>query len=378
MATLVLSISALYLGITLLLLRGLLKTAKTTQHKPFQHSFSIVIAAHNEEETIVDCLNSVCNQTINASRFEVIVVNDRSTDATAQRIAECMLRFPNLCTISITHTEKTIAPKKHAVLKGIAAAHNPIIVFTDADCRVPATWLVSIDTCLAPEVMLMQGITKHVQLPSMNPVFFRMQALDFCSHGIIAAAGIGCSIPINSNANNMAFRKSAFDTIGGYGGNEKVVLGDDDLLVQKISSLGKKALLFNTDPSGSVVTLPTKTIGELFEQRKKWGSVAVHYGPQQLALLGTIFCFYALLAFLLIASIVYPAWIIWAFCMLGVKVLGELFLLWPGTKIFNAQDLRAVIIPSSILHLPMVLIAVVMGTFFKFDWKGQKFKRTLK
>ncbi len=375
-ALIILSIA--YLTATLFLYQGLKHLKIEPCNRVLNLRFSIVIAAHNEENNIIDCLTSVLNQTIERDRYEVILVNDRSTDRTSQR-AQILLRdHTNLSIITIPQTPPGIAPKKYAVAQGISQARNEIIVFTDADCRVPPTWLEALSAHFGPDVGLVQGITNYIYVQAMNKVFFNLQALDFLSHGVVAAAAIGARFPLNSNANNMAFRKTAFDTVGGYGAAGGVVSGDDDLLLQRISKSAYWKIRFMTDFKGAVETFPAFSWKAMFEQRKRWGSKTVHYNFRQVFFLSVIFCFYCLLVACFLCCF-YKTGLLPVFgCMFLIKLLGECILMVPGTRIFKRENLRSFIVPASFIQLPLVVCSVVLGVFGKFGWKGQTYKRRIK
>ncbi len=370
-------IAFLYLGVILFLRAGLLKIARKNSSDPL--TFSIVIAARNEEENIRECLDSIFSQTVKLDRYEVIVVNDRSTDATAAILEEFQGRFANFSVITVSDVPSGMSPKKHAVSKGVDAARNEIIVFTDADCVVPPTWLTSINTYFSSDVGLVQGITSYRYISGMNKLFFGLQAVDFLSHGIVAAAAIGANLPINSNANNFAFRKKVFQEIDGYGDTAgRVVSGDDDLLLQRVWKSKKWRVVFMADSAATVHTNPTPTISQAFEQRKRWGSKTVHYCAPQVALLSSVFIFYLLI---LISAVLSPFQTSFLPVLLGsalVKVFGESLLMIPGTRIFGKTELRPYIPLASLIQLPVVVSAVFMGVFGRFGWKGQSFKRTVK
>jgi len=314
---------------------------------------------------------------VDVGRYEVIVVDDRSTDDTPQILRDAAATHKNLRVVTITETPPGTSPKKHAVTTAIAAAQNEIIVFTDADCVAPPTWLSCINDAFANNsTALVQGITTYSYPTGMNRLFWGLQSVDFLSHGIISAAAITAGLPINSNANNMAFRREAFNEVGGYGKENKVVLGDDDHLLQRVWAHGK-GIAFMTDPAGAVETAPTPTVAALFEQRRRWGSVTVHYKARQIALLSAVFAFYLTIAASAVAAIFFPTDYLPVFISLMlVKLTGELALMIPGTRIFRKKYLRKYILPASIIQLPMVLIAVVSGVFGRFEWKGQKTGRT--
>jgi cellulose synthase/poly-beta-1,6-N-acetylglucosamine synthase-like glycosyltransferase len=369
-------LSLAYLAIILFLFLGL-RRLSTPPSPSASHNlkFSIVIAAHNEEHTIEKCLKSILSQTIDSSRYEVLLVNDRSSDATSSVASGIAERYTNLSVINVNQTPHGKSPKKHAVGLGIAATHNEIIVFTDADCIVPPTWLETIDKYFNEDTGLVQGITVYEYLPGMNRLFFGLQAADFLSHGVVAAAAIGAGLPLNSNANSFAFRKKAFTDAQGYGSQSAVVSGDDDLLLQRIWRTGRWRVRYMTDRAGKVTTLPTPTVRGVFEQRKRWGSKTVHYNPGQVGLLSTVFLFYVMVAVAFVAGFFSPVFFALFGAMLLVKMLGETALMIPGARLFGEQRLAKFVAPASLLQLPMVLCAVVLGVFGRFAWKEQRFGR---
>ena len=349
-------------------------------------TFSVIIAARNEERNIAGCLQSVFAQDISISRYEVTVIDDRSEDSTPDILQEHLHHHQNLRIITVAETPPGASPKKHAVTQGINAASNEIIVFTDADCRVPPKWLSTINKYFDGDTALVQGITSYGYTPGMNKLFYGLQSVDFISHGIISAAAIGANLPINSNANNMAFRKTVFEEIGGYGGDIRVVSADDDSLLQKIwranqseqSAGHRRKIRFMADAGGSVETAPTETLAGVFEQRKRWGSNTVHYRARQIILLATVFIFYVTIVLTAAASFINTSYIPVCASLLLIKLAGEFALMIPGTRIFGKKDLRGYIPLASLIQLPVVLAAVILGTFGRFEWKGRKMARTMR
>jgi cellulose synthase/poly-beta-1,6-N-acetylglucosamine synthase-like glycosyltransferase len=368
------AVTLYYFAAVLFLLRGLLRLP--SPGAPAGLSFSVVIAARNEAEHIGRCLESIFRQTLPSHRYEVIVVNDRSTDATEAICTLFSIRHTNLRILSVSETPPGIAPKKFAVSRGVGAARNEIIVFTDADCLVSPAWLATIDRCFTSTTGLVQGIAYYFRPEGMGSLLFGLQAVDFLSHGIVAASAIGAGMPINSSASNFAFRKKTFAEIGGYGTSAaRVVSGDDDLLLQRIAGSGTWRVGFMNAAEAAVSTAPTDSAAGIFEQRKRWGSKTVNYSPRRVAFLGGIFLYYCGIPASLLASIVHPLYLATFAGMVAAKIAGEYLLMMPGTAIYNQKALRRYILPASLLQLPTVLAAVVLGVFGKFSWKGERFKR---
>lgn len=110
---------------------------------------SIIIPTLNEEETILNCLRSLVNQSIPREMYEIIIVDGGSSDKT--------------CEMAATFADQVISQKRAGIGgargEGAAAATGNILVFTDADTRQPTTWLETIqeelttggyDVCTGP------------------------------------------------------------------------------------------------------------------------------------------------------------------------------------------------------------------------------------
>jgi len=356
-------------------------TAAVNQNQNLK--FSVIIAARNEERNIAACLQSVFAQDISAKLYEVIVIDDRSEDATPAILREYAASHQNLRALTVAETPAGVSPKKHAVSMGIKEAANDIIVFTDADCTVPPQWLSTIGAHFDNDTALVQGITSYKYIDGMNKLFYGLQSVDFLSHGVVAAAAIGAQLPINANANNMAFRKKAFEEVGGYGEDTGVTLGDDDHLLQRVwrhnrtAGGGAYKIRYMAAARGAVETAPTETPAALFRQRSRWGSVTVHYGARQVALLSAVFIFYLTIPATALMALFDATYLPVFASLLFVKFCGELVLMIPGTRIFGKKHLRKYIPLASLLQLPVVLAAVFSGVFGKFDWKGRKTGRKI-
>jgi cellulose synthase/poly-beta-1,6-N-acetylglucosamine synthase-like glycosyltransferase len=343
--------------------------------KPAGRTFSVVIAARNESQNIIDCLNTVLHQTILLDMYEVIVVDDRSTDSTAALVESIRKQHANLKLIRITKTPAGMAPKKHAILEGIKKAKNEIIVLTDADCRVQPTWLETIDKYMTDTVGLIQGVTSYRSMPKINPLLLAFQSVDFFSHTVVSAAAIGANLPLNSNANNLAFRKKAFDEIGGYGDEKSVISGDDDLLLQKVWRSDTWKVAYMADKAGNVETFPTATFKGMLEQRKRWGSITVHYNPAQITLLAGVFLFYCAIPLFLLGGFISIISLLIGLGMIGIKIAGEYALMALATKKLGHNHLLKWIAPASLPQLLLVIYAVLFGVLGRFNWKGQDFTR---
>jgi cellulose synthase/poly-beta-1,6-N-acetylglucosamine synthase-like glycosyltransferase len=373
-AALCIALSLFYIGAVLFLYRGLLALSEPPPADSAVN-FSVVIAAHNEEKKIEQCLRAVLSQSIGPARYEVIVVDDRSTDRTPDIVRRLAHDYTNLTLRQIEETPAGVSPKKYAVSSGVSDVSNGIIVFTDADCIVPPLWLETIGRYFTAETGLVQGITTYVKPPGMNRWLYGLQAVDFLSHGVVAAAGIGAGFPINSNANNFAVRRDVFGEVCGYGEERTVVSGDDDLLLHRVWKTGKWKIRYMTAREAAVQTYPTETWSGVFEQRKRWGSKTVHYNPGQITFLAGVFLFYCAICAAAIASFFTHRSLYCAGAMAAVKLAGELLLMQRGTRLIGQRELLPYIVPASLTQIVFIPAAVFGGVFGSFRWKESRYRR---
>ena len=123
-----------YLGVQLLVLKGLSalkkRQEKVSDEKP---KISVIVAARNEEANIGRCLHALVHQDYPASSFEIIVVDDRSTDRTASIVHNYCVHNSSVKLISLTQLSSDLPPKKNALNEAIERSRFDIVAFTDAD-----------------------------------------------------------------------------------------------------------------------------------------------------------------------------------------------------------------------------------------------------
>ena len=101
---------------------------------------TVLIPARNEEAIILDCLRSLAGQSYPKDRFEVIVLDDHSTDRTAAVVQKYATSGASGLTLRCLRIAEMVLPsgltayKKFAIETGVAAASGELIVTSDADC----------------------------------------------------------------------------------------------------------------------------------------------------------------------------------------------------------------------------------------------------
>ena len=103
----------------------------------------MVIAVKNEENSIGSLLNALKKQSYKKENFELIIVNDKSSDNTLNILNEHCLKFKNLKIIDIEKTPKNWDNKIWALNEGIRLSKGEIILSTDGDCIPNNIWILN-------------------------------------------------------------------------------------------------------------------------------------------------------------------------------------------------------------------------------------------
>jgi cellulose synthase/poly-beta-1,6-N-acetylglucosamine synthase-like glycosyltransferase len=350
-------------------IRGLRRLRPGTNEH--EHSFSIIVPARDEEAGIAACIEGLLEQDYPPDLLEIIVVNDRSGDKTRE-IAERYTTDQRLRVINIESVPDGVSPKKHAVGVGVHAATNEIILTTDADCVHPPTWVRGINTHFAPEIGVVVGHTAYA--PPRN-TFEGIQAIDYLSHRSLGAGFIGSGEALYSTASNLAYRKQAFDDVGGFGDEISMVSGDDDIFLQRIRRLTNWKITVSATPGTFVQTDPVDSWRTFLRQRARWSSKATHYNADVLPFLAGTFIFLVTLCIAVPAFMISPRK--WK-CVIPVVLLKgwlDQTILHEGSTILNQRSLMRYFAVADILNPFYNVASILWGLLGRFDWKGRSFSR---
>ena len=185
---------------------------------------TVIVPAYNEEELIAGCLDSLLHQTLNRDEYEIIVVDNNSTDLTA-RIA---------LSRGVRVERELRKGYVHAIRRGIEVSHTELIAFTDADCRVPPNWLEKILANFESSTKVV-GVGGKLAFYDIPPIFDKT---------VRSILYLNKALP----GNNMAVRREALYRIGGV--DPSVNLTVDYWLTLKLRKVGKlkvdRRLVVNT------------------------------------------------------------------------------------------------------------------------------------
>lgn len=323
---------------------------------------SVFVPARNEEAVLEACLSRLLIQDY-GGKFEILVADDASEDATAAIAGSMAEKNPLIRFFRISREIFPGLPGKQRALAQLAAhARGEIYLYCDADMRMPASWISA----------MVQGFEKsNAELlngSTIAPDRYPVQALDWILPQI--AMNLLCQLRIGYTAmgNNMGIRRKAYEDLGGFEGIPASFTEDYELFRQadkqgfRLIHLLNERVLGQTQPSGNLVNW--------FSQHLRWMR-----GFHELPLLKKI-PVYGNLFFLplwiwtmavdeaIFYQLLFPAFLAMKFLFLG-------FGLWKISKSNLLAWLPVYEVLYPLLYFPLLFISLLRP---QIRWKGREIK----
>jgi len=236
-----------------------------------QPPVSVIICAKDEEDNLRQYLPLILNQEY--PDFEVIVINDGSTDETETLLNNLCVEYPNLRTTFVPVGARNLSTKKLGLTLGIKAAKNELMLFTDADCMPEDTkWIAQMARNFSPQTDFILGYGAYLnkkgfvnRLITYDTLFIALQYMGMAISGK----------PYMGVGRNLAYRKETFFLNKGFASNLNLISGDDDLFVNKASNA--KNTKVEISPESITWSEPNKTLKGWFFQKERHLSVSSYY-----------------------------------------------------------------------------------------------------
>lgn len=338
-----------------------------------QTFISVVIAVRNEEKNIQNCIRSILLNNYPKKLFEIIIVDDYSTDATILEIEK--IGSNQIHIVSLENTGISKGGKKTALLTGIRIAKGDFIAMTDGDCAVQKNWLLYF--AYHHEQMAKPCLAGLVRIFPLNSFAARFQALDnLATMGVNTAANY-FSWHFAANGANLGIEKNLFFRLNGYEGNEHISSGDDMFLIQKVAALDPSYIGVIKHADHIVNTSPEVSWDALLSQRMRWATKMFLYRDKRLLFVFAflfLFQFGLLLSFFL-AILIGKFFIVIFIIQILSKILVDYIFIYTMTIFFNQIDLRKSFLKAFICLLPFNIYLYIKALFIKtYLWKGRLVK----
>jgi len=335
--------------------------------------FSVVVVFRNEVENLPLLLQSIEQLKYPKEAFEILFVDDASSDGSSEVIHSFFKNLPNFNYQVIENIQTTAAPKKDAITLAISKATHDWIVTTDADCQVVTHWLQRLNDFIKTEDPVC--VAGPVIFKNSGSFIQQYQHYDGLSLQMVAQGGFGHQLPLVCNGANFSYKKEAFYAVHGFEGNAHLVSGDDVFLLEKMQAQYPNKVRFLKSPDAIVTTLPVLSWDALLQQRIRWASKSSYQQNTTMKLLGGIVVLQNLLV-VFAAFMALAALISWThlFAILLMKLVIDAVVLWK-TKDFYTSKISVVSFIGCFLIYPWLTVLVIAKSMTgKITWKDRLFQ----
>lgn len=228
-----------------------------------KNGVSVIICANNELKNLQSNLKFFLDQ--DYPDFEIIVIDDRSSDGTYDYLFNLKGKEKSLRMMHIDETPNHINNKKYAITLGIKAAKHDVILLSDADCRpVGDQWIKGMTAPFANKpTQLVLGYSQYFKKKGALNALIRYDTL-WTGLQYLGFALLGK--PYMGVGRNLAYRKSLFLDSNGFGRYQHVTGGDDDLFVKEHAKRNNTSVVLSPE---TIIYSEPKTTWKAFSLQKK-------------------------------------------------------------------------------------------------------------
>ncbi|HTF80606.1 MAG TPA: glycosyltransferase [Cytophagales bacterium] len=251
---------------------------------PTQEGVSVIVSAWDELDNLKVLVPLLLSQ--NHPNFDLIIVDDRSTDGSLDYLRELSQLDRRIKHIRIDETPVGMSAKKYALTLAIKASKHEKLIFTDADCLPDSNdWITSMSngyTDANKQVVL--GYSKYLKKPGFLNKFIRYEtavtALQYFSFALKGRPYMGVG-------RNLSYTRSIFLNNNGFQPYMSFLAGDDDLFVQKVATPQNTSIV--TKHCSHTISIPKNTWDEYLTQKVRHLNIGKYYNFKTKSLLGLLF-----------------------------------------------------------------------------------------
>ena len=339
-----------------------------------KNTFTIVIPFRNEAENLPALLKSFSKIEYPKNLFEIILVNDASSDDYNSIIETFRAENPTIDCTLINNKNLTNSPKKDAITAAVKISKYNWIVATDADCNLPKNWLKLFNQTIESKNVLF--IAAPVKFKNEVTFLHHFQNLNFISLLGSTIGSFGIKKPIMCNGANLCYNKSTFLELNGFSGNNNITSGDDVFLLEKITQKYPEKVCYLKAKEAIVETSSEKDWKLFFNQQLRWASKTTAYKNWVSKFVGfTVFAENLVVLILGISILFNPDyWKIFVVAFVG-KFLLDFILIFKTAEFFkNKESLKYYTLIS--VFYPFFIVFISIATLFKnYQWKDRVFEK---
>lgn len=226
-------------------------------------SVSVVLCVKDEAYNLEKHLPIILEQEY--PNFEVVVVNDASTDETEYILKLLQEIYPNLSVVHLYENINKYLGKKYPLSLGIKSARNEIILLTDAD-TIPLgyNWISEMVKSFFDKKQIVLGFSRHqIKKGFLNSLIHydsQVTAMNYLGLALIGK-------PYMGTGKNLAYSRKMFFKEGGFISQYNISVGDDDLFINKVATKQNTSVSINEKSIN--ISSPKETFSEWILKKKK-------------------------------------------------------------------------------------------------------------
>jgi len=365
-------ISLLYYILIIWLIIGFnrIKTFRRTKIED-KNNFSIIIPFRNESPNLLELIKSINNLHYDASKFEIIFIDDASTDNSVSIINQYISKKVKFSIYNNIRQSKS--PKKDAITTALKHVKKEWILTTDADCIVNKLWLKTYNSFIE-NTQKAVFIAAPVKYNNGKNFIEKFQKIDFASLIGTTIGSFGNNKPIMCNGANLCYTKEAFKKVNGFTGNNNIASGDDVFLMEKMIKKYPNKVHYLKSIDATVITKPETHLKNLIEQRIRWASKTGNSKNAYTLIIGLIvFTYNFALAISLFWSVfkINKMYVIALFFILKISL--DYMLINKTLKLFKEHLNKKQYFLSAIIHPCFISIISILSLFKKYKWKNRSY-----
>lgn len=317
-------LAAIQLYFYLFWFTGIFKPASKSPAK--EEPVSVILCARNNRKGLEQHLSAILNQRY--KEFEVIVVNDGSTDESKDWLDKMDAEFERLKVIHLDIDDRYHRGKKFAQTIGIKAAKHPRLIFTDTDCEpVSEHWIREMSKSYSKGTEIVLGVSNYKRAARFLNWLIQLEtfhtALLYVNFALKGRAYMGVG-------RNLSYQRELFFKVKGFASHQHLISGDDDLFVNETATQNNVSVCLS--PEAMTISDPPKNFSAWYRQKMRHFSTGKRYRGRDKFSLGLYYFSLLFFYLFLVATFFFPNWWQYAIGIFGLRLMVQAIVLHKNMK----------------------------------------------
>lgn len=361
---------AVAMGYFFLILYLLRHESKATRPPDTWPTIALLVAFRNEEKDIARCVEALKQLDYPRDCLTIYLLDDQSEDRSAEIVKQAIQDQPHMHYMWVDEFLPGLTGKMNAVAVGIKHCDAELIATTDADCAPNPRWLKTLAAGFDTSVAMVSGFTL-IQPDDKGRLLNRMQQMDWLFIQSLAVGSANAGKPISVIGNNLMYRRTIYNALGGF---EKIgfSVDEDHALMKEIVTKTHYQVRYLHTPDSIVYSLAYDRFMDFVRQRIRWARGGLNARPFAWLVVMLSFVAHWLIPLIIIKG---PHNIIGALAI-GLVIGVDHLMLKRSMKALKIGALKKDILPYELFQLTYTLLIALIGPFKRrIHWKGRSYTK---